>query len=135
MERGFHRFKKGSIPALPLFIRLLERIKGLMLLLTIALQVLTSIEFVVRKELEGAGESISGLVPGNPKMKTNRPTAERLLSKFENIHLLIHTNGTKAAGAVVESLTPLQKRILSLLKLPKKIYDLDFVNPKIINST
>jgi transposase len=33
VERGFHRFKKGYIPALPLS----ERIKGL--LLTIALQV------------------------------------------------------------------------------------------------
>ena len=80
MERGFHRFKKGGIPALPLFLRIPERIKGLMPLLTVALQVLTSIEFVTRKELEGSGESISGLVPGNPKMKTDRLTAERMLS-------------------------------------------------------
>jgi transposase len=135
VERGFHRFKKGSIPALPLFIRLPERIKGLMLLLTVALQVLTSIEFVARKELEKAGESISGLVPGNPKMKTNRPTAERLLAQFDNIHLLIQTNGQKIVGAVVESLTPLQKRILSLLKLPEKIYVFEFENHKITNST
>ena len=35
VERGFHRFKKGQIPALPLFLRIPERIKGLMLLLTV----------------------------------------------------------------------------------------------------
>ncbi len=57
-----------------------------MLLLAVALQVLTSIEFVVRKELEQTGESISGLVPGNPKMKTKRLTAERLLAQFDNLH-------------------------------------------------
>ncbi len=135
VERGFHRFKKGSIPALPLFIRIPERIKGLMLLLTVALQVLTSIEFVARKELEKSDESISGLVPGNPKMKTDRPTAERMLSQFDNIHLLIWSDGQKVIGSVVENLKPLQKRILSILKLPQKIYDLDFEDQKIMNST
>jgi hypothetical protein len=60
-----------------------------MLLLTIALQVLTLMAFVSRKELAKNDESISGLVPGNPKMKTTRPTAERLLSQFDNRHLLV----------------------------------------------
>jgi transposase len=89
VERGFHRFKKGHIPVLPFFIRLPERIKGLMLLLTIALQILTLIEFVSRKKLSKSNDSIAGLVPGNPKMKTKKPTAERLLSAFDNFHLLI----------------------------------------------
>jgi transposase len=78
VERGFHRFKKGHIPALPLFLRLSKRIKGLMLMLTFALQVLTLMEFVSRMELSKADEPISGLVPSNPKMKTNRPIGERL---------------------------------------------------------
>lgn len=135
VERGFHRFKKGSIPALPLFIRIPERIKGLMLLLTVALQVLTSIEHAARKELEESGESISGLVPGNPKMKTDRLTAERMLAQFKNIHLLIWSDGQKVIGTVVERFTPLQKRILSILKLPQKIYELDFENQKIMSPT
>jgi transposase len=98
VERGFHRFKRGHIPALPLFLRLPERIKGLMLLLTLALQVLTLMEFVSRRELAKKDESISGLVPGNPKMKTKRPTAERLLSQFDNLHLLVEEKGRKASG-------------------------------------
>lgn len=135
VERGFHRFKKGSIPALPLYLRIPERIKGMMLLLTIALQVLTSIEFVSRRELEKTDESISGLVPGNPKMVTKRPTAERLLSQFDNIHVLIQTNGNNVNGSVVEKLTPLQKRILSLLQLPESIYALGFNKQKIKRAT
>jgi hypothetical protein len=33
VEHGFHRFKKGSLPALPLFLHLDERIRGLMVTL------------------------------------------------------------------------------------------------------
>jgi transposase len=130
VERGFHRFKKGHIPALPLYLRIPERIKGLMLLLTIALQVLTLMEFVSRRELSKAGETICGLVPGNPKMKTTRPTAERLLSKFDNLHLLIEEKGEKTAAVLVEDLTALQKQILSILQLPTNIYSVSFKHGK-----
>ena len=126
VERGFHRFKRGHIPALPLFLRLPTRIKGLMLLLTVALQVLTLMEFVSRRELSKENETISGLVPGNPKMKTSRPTAERLLSQFGSLHLLIEEKGKKISGTMVEALTSLQKKILSILKLPENIYELSF---------
>lgn len=127
VERGFHRLKKGCIPALPLFLRLPKRIKGLMVMLTIALQALTLMEFVVRRELSKTDEPIAGLVPGNPKRKTKRPTAERLLSQFGSLHLLIEEKGEKISGVVVEELTALQKKILSLLELPEKIYDLSFI--------
>jgi transposase len=130
VERGFHRFKKGHIPVLPLFLRIPERIKGLMLLLTIALQVLTLMEFVSRKELSKRGETISGLVPGNPKMKTSRPTAERLLSQFDNLHLLIERKGENISAVFVEGLTDLQKQILSILQLPENIYSLSFNREK-----
>jgi len=124
-ERGFHRFKNGSIPVPPLFLRIPERIRGL-LLLTIALQVLTLIEFVSRKELSERQETLSGLVPGNPKIKTDRPTAERLLAQFDNLHLLIEEKGKDISGVVVEALTSLQKKILALLKLPETIFTLSF---------
>ena len=134
VERGFHPFKRGSIPALPVFLNIDARIKGLMMLLTIALQVVTSMEFVARRELDRNDESISGLVPGNPRMKTDRPTAERLLSQFDNIHLLIRIDGKRTTGMIVEELTPLQKRILSLLGLPESVYGLNFNSRKIENA-
>jgi len=131
VERGFHRFKKGQIPALPLFLRIPERIKGLMLLLTIALQVLTLMEFVARRELAKSNETISGLVPGNPKMKTSRPTAERMLSQFHNLNLLIQEERRTVQATLLGGLTMLQRRILSLLHLPEKIYELSFTQAKI----
>ena len=87
-------------------------------------------EFVFRMELYKADEPISGLVPGNPKVKTNRPTAERLLSQFGNLHLLIEEKGKRISGVMVEVLTSLQKKILSILQLPKKICNLSFKTGK-----
>ena len=133
VERGFHRFKNGSLPALPLFLRIPARIKGLMMLLTIALQALTLIEYVVRRELTNRNETIAGLVPGNPKMKTTRPTAERLLSQFDNLHLVVEENETQIKGNSIESINHLQRLILSLLRLPENIYNLSFVNLKLKN--
>jgi transposase len=129
VERGFHRFKRGSLPVSPVFIRIPERIKGLLFLLFIALQVLTLIEFVARRELAKENGQLAGLVPGNPKTKTARPTAERLLAKFDELHVIVERNGLSIAGYLVEALTPLQERILSLLKLPKELYNLSFTIP------
>ncbi|MFO7646120.1 MAG: transposase, partial [Desulfosarcina sp.] len=103
---------------------------GLMMMLTIALQVLTLMELVSRRQLSKSGESISGLVPGNPKMKTTHPTAERLLSQFDNLHLLIQNQGKKISAVMVEGLTTLQQKILSILQLPEEIYNLSFKHGK-----
>ncbi|MGA6927287.1 MAG: transposase, partial [Desulfosarcina sp.] len=63
-------------------------------------------------------------------MKTPRPTAERLLSQFDQLHLLIEEKGQRISGMMVEELTSLQRKILSLLQLPESIYDLTFGNEK-----
>jgi len=129
VERGFHRFKRGNLPALPLFLRIPERIIGLMLLLLVALQALTLLEFVARLNLEAQEEEIAGLVPGNPNNKTARPTAERLLAAFTNLHLVVEIVGTEVKGYLNETLTPLQRQILTLLELPETIFDLSFTVP------
>jgi len=133
-ERGYHRFKKGSLPALPLFVRLPERIVGLMLLLMIALQALTLLEFVAQRALAEQGEELAGLVPGNPKMKTARPSAERLLAQFDNLHLLVERKKEGLKGELVEPLTSLQRRILTLLRVPERVYSLSFLRPPPGNS-
>jgi transposase len=135
VERGFHRFKNGALPALPIYLQLPERIKGLMLLLKVALQALTLLEYVVRRALDKEGETLAGLVPGNPKMKTARPTAERILSQFDNLNLLVKETSKKVSGVLVEKPSPLQCRILKLLGLSPKIYDLTFAQPKFNDSS
>jgi transposase len=51
LERGFHRIKRGHLPALPIYFQNQDRIVGLMFLLMMALRVFTLIEFVVRQAL------------------------------------------------------------------------------------
>ena len=59
-------------------------------------------------------------------METKRPTAERLLSHFDNLDLLIDEIGRRVPATMLETLTTMQKKILSILQLPEKIYDLSF---------
>jgi transposase len=123
-EHGFHRLKDGAIPTLPLLVRIPERIVGLLVLLLLALQVLTLLELVARRSLAERREELAGLVPGNPKMRTARPTTERLLAAFSNLHLLVQRTGDQVQTRLVESLSPVQQAILALLHLDSSCYDL-----------
>jgi transposase len=131
VERGFHRFKRGSLPVLPLFIRIPERIKGLLFLLFIAWQALTLMDFIARRELAKTNEKLAGLVPGNSKMAMARPTAERRLASFKNLHLLVESKGTFITGYLIEKLSPLPEKILTILQIPKEIYDLSFCRVRV----
>ena len=59
--------------------------------------------------------NLDGLYEGNRKMKTNRPTAEKLLRIFCNVTLYIHRDGTRE----VLQLNQIQKKILNLMKIPE----------------
>ena len=120
LEHGFHRFKRGQLPALPIYLANEDRIIGLMFLLTIALRCFTLIEFQVRRQLQAQQDEIAGLYAGNPKRKTQRPTAEQLLAAFDGITLYHHRDGTSE----ITPLNDLQRRILALMKLPETIYAL-----------
>ncbi len=93
-ERGFHRFKRGHLPALPIYFQDEERIRGLMFLLTLALTLFTLMEFVIRRQLTQLGQSLSGLYLGNPKRATFRPTAEQLLAAFCELTLYLYPDGS-----------------------------------------
>ena len=125
-ERGFHRFKRGRLPALPVYFQDQQKIRGLMCLLTIALQVFTLMEFVVRSQLAAQKQSLAGLYEGNPKRSTERPTAERLLAAFREITLYFHRDG----DIEITPLNALQQRILTLMKIPQSIYILPLLVPE-----
>ncbi len=120
LERGFHRFKRGRLPALPLYFQNQDRIAGLMFLLTIALRVFTLIEFVVRQALHNTQQSLAGLYDGNPKRATARPSTEQLLKAFSHLSLYFLPNDR----IFVTPLSPLQLQILSLMKIPESLYQL-----------
>ncbi|WP_407900258.1 hypothetical protein [Scytonema sp. NUACC26] len=123
LERGFHRFKRGSLPALPIYFQNEDRITGLMFVLNIALRVFTLMEFVVRLALQQTQQSLAGLYDGNPKRKTERPSAERMLQAFCNLTLYFLPDST----IFITPINALQKQILSLMKIPESLYQHEVV--------
>lgn len=120
-ERGFARLKGRPLAAASVYLRQEDHIRGLMVLLGIALRVLTLVEFVVRRELQARGETLAGLYEGNPQRQTDRPTTERLLRAFEGVTLYGYQRAEQVAYQITP-LTPLQRRILALMGLPESIY-------------
>ena len=94
---------------------------GLIRVLSIALRVLTLLEFVVRRQLNTEGVTLAGLYAGNAKRATARPTAERLLEAFQDITVTIIQSAEQAIGHVT-ALTPVQQRILELLGFSAELY-------------
>lgn len=122
-EHGFHRLKGGLLAITPLFLRDADRIRGLLVLLGIALRVLTLTEFVARRAVAASGAPLPGLYDGNPKRTTTQPTAERLFKALSPITLYRHDTGTRRWYEVTP-LSPLQRRILHALGIPESIYAL-----------
>ena len=121
IEHGFHRLKSAPLSIAPLFVKRDDQVIGLINLLTIAVRLLTLIEFVVRQGLQRENAQLVGLHKENPKKPTDRPTTERLLQAFSNITLTtIHF-----PDRVIRHITPLtslQEHILALLGLSPDIY-------------
>ena len=126
LERAFHRFKRGRLPALPIYFQNQNRIIGLMFLLTIALRVFTLMEFVVRLAIQNTQDSLSGLYEGNPKRATARPSAEQMLKAFTNLTIYF----LPSSQVFITPLSDLQRQILVLMKLPDSIYRLDLKRGK-----
>jgi transposase len=122
IEAGWSRLKGRPLSLTPMYLVDEDRMHGLVLLLSIALRMLTLLEWVVRQKLQEGGEPLRGLYPGQAGRKTSRPSAELLLGAFQGISLTI----VEVAGqqtALLTSLSPLQEKLLSLWDLPTDLYD------------
>jgi transposase len=121
IERGFHRLKGVPLSLDPLFVKRDDQVIGLINLLSIAVRLLTLLEFVVRRQLKQHQEQLVGLIENNPKKGIHNPTTERLLKTFADVTLTI----VRSPGQVIRHVTPLsalQIRILELLGLPPGVY-------------
>jgi len=121
IERLFSRLKGQPLGLRPIYVHREDHIKGLVRLLSLALRILTLIEFIAQRSLQAEQDSLRGLFPGNPTRATNRPTAERLLQAFKGIDLAIVELPDQSIRHVTP-LTELQNRILFLLRFPTTIY-------------
>ena len=101
--------------------RLPYQVTGLTHLLSVALRVLTLMEFVVRRSLKQQGATLAGLYKDNPRRATATPTAERLLQAFVPMTLTqVHLPDQTLRH--VTPLTPVQEQILPLLGFPTDLY-------------
>jgi transposase len=90
VELGFHRLKGTPLSLNPLFVQRDDQVAGLTNLLSLAVRLLTLIEFVVRRNLKRNQEKLTGLIENNPKKGIDNPTTERLLKQFDKIYLPDH---------------------------------------------
>jgi transposase len=121
-ERGFHRWKGGEVPMVPLYVRDDDRIRGLVVILGWALRLLTLLEYVVREQLAQEEENtVAGLYAGNPQRATARPTAEKMRRAFRGMRRWEGV-GPEGREVGVTPLNALQKRLLKLMGLPETIY-------------
>jgi transposase len=121
VERSLGRLKGRPLSLRPMYVQRDDHATGLIRLLSIALRVLTLLEFVVRRQLKAAGATLAGLYAGNTKRETARPTAERLLEAFQEVTLTV-VEGVHHVYRYVTALSPLQERILELLGFSSRVY-------------
>ena len=121
VERNFGRLKGHPLSLSPMYVERDDHATGLVRLLSIALRILTLLEFVVRHQLAQQGASLAGLYAGNPKRATTQPTTERLLEAFQGIFLtiLIEPHQTRRH---ITALSALKPRVLALLEFSPAIY-------------
>jgi transposase len=121
VERSFGRLKGQPLSLTPMYVQRDDHATGLMRLLSIALRVLTLLEWVGRRQLATEGTKLAGLYAGNPQRATDRPTAERLLEAFQAITLTI-IKGPHQTDRHVTAMSPLQRRILEVLGFSSALY-------------
>ena len=121
IEHSFARLKGAPLSVSPSYLQRDDHAAGLVRLLALGLRVLSLVEFVVRRQLAAEGNEIGGLYKGQPRARTARPTAERLLEQFEGLTLTI----IEQAGQRLYHLSPLsqlQNRIVMLLGCTPDVY-------------
>jgi len=120
-EHGYSRLKGKPLSLTPLYLQHDDQITGLVRLLSLALRLLTLVEFVVRSRLAQEHAPLTGIYAGNRNRKTKTPRTETLLEVFKGITLtIIHFGETQSFH--LTPLTDTQQRILQLLGLSDTIY-------------
>ncbi len=121
IEKGWSRLKGQPLSLVPMYLSDQRRMEGLVLLLSLALRVLTLLQWTVRRKLSQSGEPLRGLYPGQAGRKTSSPSAELLLAAFKGVCLTV----VEVAGHLTALLTPLtalQQKLLALWDFPSDLY-------------
>ena len=122
IEDDWSRLKGRALGLTPVYLQDEQRIQGLVYLLSLALRVLTLVEWVVRERLCQDRAKLQGIYDGQPGRKTGRPSAELLLRVLRTISIsVVEVDGR--IHALLSPLTEVQKRLLELWDLPPTLYE------------
>jgi transposase len=122
IEDDWSRLKGRPLGLTPMYLQDEQRMQGLVYLLSLALRLLSLLEWVVRERLRQEGAKLQGVYAGQPGRKTTRPSAELLLKAMQTISVrVIEVNGK--THALLTPLTEVQRRLLQLWGLPPDLYD------------
>jgi transposase len=122
IEDDWSRLKGRPLGLTPMYLQDEQRMQGLVSLLSLALRVLTLLEWVAREQLRQEGRKLQGVYAGQPGRQTTRPSAELLLGAMKGISVsVVEVNGQ--VHALLSPLTEVQKRLLELWRMPPDLYE------------
>jgi transposase len=122
IEDDWSRLKGRPLGLTPMYLQDEQRMQGLVNLLSLALRLLTLLEWRVRERLRQEGAKLQGVYAGQPGRKTDRPSAELLLRAMKTISVsVVESNGQ--THALLSPLTEVQVRLLELWGLPPDLYE------------
>src|SRR3954453_21318860 len=108
IEDDWSRLKGRSLGLTPVYLQDEGRIHGLVYVLSLALRVLTLVEWVARERLRQEGAKLQGIYAGQPGRQTGRPSAELLLGVLKAIGIsVVEVNGR--IHALLSPLTEVQQ--------------------------
>ena len=122
IENDWSRLKGRPLGLTPVYLQDEGRIQGLVYLLSLALRVLTLVEWQVRERLRKEGSKLQGVYAGQAGRKTARPSAELLLGAMKTISLSVIVLDGRS-HALLSPLTEVQKRLLELWEMPPDLYE------------
>ncbi len=114
VERGFRFLKDPMFVASTLYLKRVERLMALLMVMTVCLLVYAALEHRIRQTLAEHDES----VPDQKGKPTRRPTARWVFELFMDVHLLIITT----AGTIHMLVSNLREELKRLLELMGEAY-------------
>jgi transposase len=127
IEQQFHKLLTKTTHFLPIFTKKENRIKALVRLLCLALQITATLQFTARQELAKKKGHLQQIVPGNQGRKVEDPSAEILLKKFQPVAAVWVIIPNQKAVAKIINWEHVHEEILDILKCPIDLY-LNYMN-------
>jgi len=121
IEHGFHLLKGSPLSLAPVYLTKTEHMRGLLCLLSLAVRALTLIRYTVSQSLHHADETLTGISPVYPHVKTTSPSAAMILGAFASLTLAFVQHADQYFVHVFP-LNTIQRRLLALLPLPADLY-------------